>query len=79
MKANDFDKKFNENTEDMHEDIDLSTACRINQERKQVCMDVPVWLVDSLDREAERMGCTRQTLIKMWLEERLNKGAHFKV
>jgi len=71
MKAKDFDKKFEEGQEDIVDDLDLTTVCRANQEQKRINVDFPVWVVESLDREAARIGVTRQSIIKVWLVERL--------
>ncbi|WP_165857584.1 type II toxin-antitoxin system BrnA family antitoxin [Marinobacter sp. JSM 1782161] len=71
MKAKDFDKKFEEDREDILDDLDLSSARRINQEQKRINVDFPAWVVESLDREAARIGVTRQSIIKVWLVERL--------
>lgn len=71
MKAKDFDRKFDEGKEDVIADLDLSTARRPNQEQKRINVDFPIWVVDSLDRAASRMGVTRQSIIKVWLVERL--------
>ena len=38
---------------------------------KRVNVDFPLWMVQSLDREARRLGVTRQSLIKLWLADRL--------
>jgi hypothetical protein len=73
MKAELFDKKFNDNKSDIIDDLDLSTAKRLNQEQKRVNVDFPTWVIDSLDREARRIGVTRQSIIKLWLVERLEK------
>ena len=73
MKAKVFDKKFDDNKEDIIDDLDLSTLKRPNQTQKRVNVDFPVWVIDSLDREANRVGVTRQSIIKMWLVERLEK------
>ncbi|MFC4260909.1 type II toxin-antitoxin system BrnA family antitoxin [Marinobacter lacisalsi] len=73
MKAEDFDKKFEEGEEDIVEDLDLSTARRVNQEPKRINVDFPAWVVESLDREAARIGVTRQSIIKVWLVERLQE------
>jgi hypothetical protein len=75
MKAKDFDKKFDDNNEDIIDDLDLSTMRRPNQEQKRVNVDFPSWVVDSLDREAARIGVTRQSIIKVWLVERLQTEA----
>ncbi|MDC0663674.1 type II toxin-antitoxin system BrnA family antitoxin [Marinobacter sp. SS21] len=71
MKAKDFDKKFDEGKEDIIEGLDLSTARRANLEQKRINVDFPAWVVESLDREAARIGVTRQSIIKVWLVERL--------
>jgi len=76
MKAKDFDKKFNEDKEDIIDDLDLSSIKRPNQAQKRVNVDFPVWMIDSLDKEASRVGVTRQSIIKVWLAERLEQ-THF--
>jgi len=48
---------------------------RPNQQQKRVNVDFPVWIIASLDKEAKRMGVTRQSIIKLWLAERLEKLA----
>ena len=71
MKATDLDLKFDENKEDILEHFDLSTATRPNLKQKRINVDFPEWVIDSLDKEANRIGVTRQSIIKMWLVERL--------
>lgn len=75
MKAEDFDKKFDDNQDDIVDDLDLSQGRRINQAQKRINVDFPAWVVDSLDREAARIGVTRQSIIKVWLVERLKAEA----
>jgi len=75
MKAKDFDKKFDYGKKDIIDDLDLSTARRANQEQKRINVDFPAWVVESLDREAARIGVTRQSIIKVWLVDRLNAEA----
>ena len=75
MNASDFDAKFDEGQEDIVEDLDLSTARRVNQDQKRINVDFPAWVVESLDREAARIGVTRQSIIKVWLVERLQAEA----
>ncbi len=79
MKAEDFDKKFDQNRLDIIDDLDLSTISRPNQTQKRVNVDFPTWIIDSLDKEARRVGVTRQSIIKIWLAERLEKQASNKV
>ena len=75
MKAKDFDKKFDENISDIIDDLDLSTLKRPNQQQKRVNVDFPVWVIDSLDKEARRVGVSRQSIIKLWLVEKLEELA----
>ena len=75
MKAKEFDKKFDDNEEDIIENLDLSTLKHPNQEQKRVGIDFPVWVLDSLDKEANRTGVSLESIIKIWLVERLEKQA----
>jgi hypothetical protein len=75
MKAQVFDKKFDDGEVDIIDDLDLSTAKRPNQAQKRVNVDFPGWMIESLDKEASRIGVTRQSIIKMWLAERLEEVA----
>ena len=75
MKAHEFDAKF-ESDEDILGDLDLSKIKRPMQKQKRVNVDFPTWMLDSLDREASRVGVTRQSIIKIWLAERLENVAH---
>ena len=70
MKAKDLDKKF-DSGEDITEFLDISKAKRPGQEQKRVNVDFPVWMIHSLDREAKRLGVHRQSIIKIWIAERL--------
>jgi len=71
MKAKDFDQKFDEGKADIVDDLDLSTSKRPNQTPRRVNVDFPEWMIISLDKEAARLGVTRQSIIKVWLAERL--------
>ena len=71
MKAKDFDQKFAAGKEEVIADLDLSTAVKLNQSQKRVNVDFPVWMIESLDGEASRIGVTRQSIIKLWLAEKL--------
>jgi len=72
MKAVEFDEKFDAG-EDITSYLDLSGARRPLLEQKRVNVDFPIWMVESLDREARRLGVTRQSVIKVWLAERLER------
>lgn len=71
MKAADFDKKFDEGKEDIIDDLDLSQIKRPGHEQRRVNVDFPVWMIEALDREASRLGVTRQSIIKVWIADRL--------
>ena len=72
MKAKTFDRKFDAG-ESLVDQLDLSGARRVATQAKRVNVDFPTWMVDSLDREARRLGVTRQSLIKLWLADRLGQ------
>jgi len=72
MKANEFDTQFDAG-EDIVEAIDVSAARRPNQEMKRVNVDFPTWMIAALDKEARRLGVTRQSIVKVWLAERLEE------
>jgi len=74
MKAKTLDKKFDDN-QDISDVLDLSKAKRTNQEQRRVNVDFPTWMIASLDKEAKHLGVTRQSIIKVWLAERLEKLA----
>ncbi len=74
MKAKKFDADFDRG-KDVIASLDLSKAKRPLQEQKRVNVDFPVWMIASLDREASRLGVTRQSIIKVWLAERLEQKA----
>jgi alpha/beta superfamily hydrolase len=70
MKASEFDKRFDDG-EDVADQVDWSKARRPNVETKRVNVDFPAWVVSGLDQQAQRLGVTRQALIKLWIAEKL--------
>ena len=74
MKAKKFEQQFDEGV-DIIASLDLSKAKRVLQEQKRVNVDFPTWMIESLDREAGKIGVTRQSIIKVWLAERLEMSA----
>ncbi len=74
MKAKKFDEKFDRG-EDVTKSLDLARARRPGLEQKRVNVDFPVWMIESLDREARRRGVTRQSIIKMWLADKLKESS----
>lgn len=74
MKAKRFDDKFDRG-EDVTASLDLSRSRRPGREQRRVNVDFPLWMIESLDREAKRRGVTRQSIIKMWLADKLKESA----
>lgn len=75
MKTEKFDKKFDQG-EDVSKYLDFSKATRPGREQKRVNVDFPVWMIQSLDKEASRLGVPRQSVIKVWIAERLEAKLH---
>ena len=74
MRAKEFDKKFDEGG-DISQRLDLSKTRRPVQEQKRVNVDFPLWMIHQLDKEAKRLGVPRQSIIKVWVAERLEKAS----
>jgi nitric oxide synthase oxygenase domain/subunit len=74
MKASEFDKKFNEGR-DISKHLDIAKAKRQGWEQKRVNVDFPLWMIQLLDKEARRLGVPRQSIIKVWVAERLEKAS----
>jgi len=72
MKARDFDKEFDEN-KNITRYLDISKARRPGQIQKRVNVDFPLWMINLLNKEAKRLGVPRQSIIKVWVAERLEK------
>lgn len=72
MKAREFDKKFDAGG-DVTMYLDFARAKRTNQTPRRVNVDFPEWMIHSLDKEADRLGVTRQSIIKVWVSERLSQ------
>ncbi len=70
MKAKDFEQQFDTGV-DISASLDLTKAKRVLQKQRRVNVDFPTWMIESLDREASKLGVTRQSIIKVWLAERL--------
>jgi hypothetical protein len=75
MKSEDFDKKFDDG-DDIIESLDFSKATRPGREHKRINVDFPIWMIQSLDKEAKRLGVPRQSVIKVWLADRLDSIQH---
>ena len=73
MKAEEFDQKFDSGDEDITAYLDMNTIRRPGYEQRRVNVDFPTWIIEALDREAARIGVTRQSIIKVWIAERLEQ------
>lgn len=71
MKAKDLDKIFDDGEVDITPYLELSKAFRPGQELRRVNVDFPVWMIERMDQESSRLGVPRQSLIKVWIAERL--------
>lgn len=74
ISAEEFDRRFDAG-EDISDHVDWTNARRPGLEPKRVNVDFPIWMVERLDRNAQRLGVTRQALIKMWIADRLESTA----
>ncbi len=72
--AEEFDRLFDEGKEDIIQYLDLSSARRLNQDARRVNVDMPVWMLNALDREADRLNISRQAVIKTMLDAQLRSG-----
>ncbi|TKB73041.1 MAG: CopG family transcriptional regulator [Nitrospira sp.] len=72
MKAKVLEKMFDER-KDVTPHLVLSNARRPGHEQRRVNVDFPNWIIESLDAQASRLGVTRQSVIKMWIAERLKE------
>lgn len=75
MKAKNLDKIFDDGKKSVASHLDLSKARRPGHAQRRVNVDFPTWIVDSLDAQARRLGVTRQSVVKMWIAERLKEEA----
>lgn len=74
MKAKEFDQAFDDGGEILDQ-LDLTKARRPEQEQKRVNVDFPLWMIHQLDKEAKRLGVPRQSLVKVWIAERLKQAS----
>ena len=79
MTAKELDKIFDDGEEDMLPYLDLSKAVRPGHLAKRVNVDFPAWMISKLDFEADRLGVPRQSLIKVWIAERLAGAGKLKL
>jgi hypothetical protein len=68
--AEELDRRFDDG-EDITEFLNLDQAFRPNLEQRRVNLDLPNWMIACLDQEAKRVGVTRQSIMKVWMSERI--------
>jgi uncharacterized protein with von Willebrand factor type A (vWA) domain len=74
MKAKELDELF-DSGKDITEHLDRSTKNRPELKQRRINVDLPDWMSKTLDREASRIGVTRQSIIKVWIAERIKEEA----
>ena len=72
ISASELEEKF-EVGEDIVEYMDLSNATRPGLEQRRVSVDFPEWMVNQLDQIAKKLGVTRQSVIKVFISEKLKE------
>jgi hypothetical protein len=70
--AAEFDERFDA-AEDISEYYDLDQARRPGLEQRRISVDFPAWMVHRLDMVARRLGVTRQSVIKVYISEKLKE------
>lgn len=78
ISTSEFDERF-DNGEDMSDFLDFSKAVKPNQKHKRINVDFPLWMVEELDKASDRVGVTRQSLIKMWLADKISVAQQGKM
>jgi len=66
MNAKGVGKRF-EAGENITNVLDLARAQRTNQVQRRVNGAFPSWMIRCLDKEADRLGVTRPSIIKVWI------------
>jgi len=78
MKAEDLDRIFDDGDIDIQDFTVLAEAFRPGQKQKRVNVDFPEWMIQRLDKESNRLGVPRQSLIKVWIAERLESSKRIR-
>ena len=75
ISGEEFEEKF-EAGEDLSEYLDLNNASRPGLKNKKISLQMPEWMLSGVDREAKKLGVSRQAILKMWISENLKNRAH---
>ncbi len=73
MKTEEFDKAFDEGSDSIDDVVQWDKGQRPDLEAKSINLDFPAWMINALDKEAARLGVTRQTIVKIWIAEKLDQ------
>ncbi len=74
LEANEFDEKI-DSGEDISDLLFFSKSAKPGQNQKRINVDFPVWMINLMDMEARRIGITRQSIIKVWIAQKLKETA----
>jgi hypothetical protein len=72
MTAQEFEKQFDDG-EDITPHIDPSSIHRPGLQARRVNVDFPEWIIEKLDMQSRLIGVSRQSLIKLWVSERIQQ------
>lgn len=70
ISAEELERRFDDG-EDISGFLDWDSARRPGLEPRRVNVDLPGWMISELDKQASLIGVTRQSIIKVWLSERI--------
>ena len=68
-----FDRLFDEGSDEIDDFIDWSSARRASDIEQHLEVNLPFYVALSLDREAAKLGVTKQALIESWVIEKLEE------
>jgi hypothetical protein len=72
ISAVEFDEKF-EKKENLVPYLQTDKITKPGLKSRRVSVDFPEWMVQELDRAAQKLGITRQSLIKVFISDKLKE------
>ncbi len=72
--ASEFEDKF-DNGEGIMEFLEMDSITKPSNQPKRVSVDFPEWMVHGLDKVSKRLGVTRQSVIKVFISEKLKEDS----
>ncbi|WP_162341221.1 type II toxin-antitoxin system BrnA family antitoxin [Cyclobacterium salsum] len=70
--AIEFDEKF-ERQENLVPYLQIDKRSKPGLKARRVSVDFPEWMVQELDRAAQKLGVSRQSLIKVFISDKLKE------